>query len=186
MFQSPHTLSPLSNFVKSRADEDEAIFSQVITIGSLLWPFIWYCTVGFSALQSCPILFFPFLWPIVLGIFQLYDFFHERCEDVQDHQQQRIAVIGGIQLDTGTVVSYAFASASLFWAAGNRQNLLPSIRILVLALVICIGFIVPTNNFIDNNQRYTSYVRAAQRVFVNYSMAFIMTALVILLGNCTA
>ena len=122
---------------------------------------------------------------MLLAIFQIYDFYHEKCEEVHDHQVQRIAFIGGLQLDTSTVISFAFASASLFWAVGNRQNLLPSIRILVVALLICIGLIVPTNHFIDNNQQYTTYVRVFQRVCINFALGFVMTALVVLLTNCS-
>jgi uncharacterized oligopeptide transporter (OPT) family protein len=51
-------------------------------------------------------------------------------------------------------------------------------------LLLCIGLIVPTQHFMDNNQRYATYVRVAQRVFVNYAMGFLMTALIIVLSNC--
>jgi hypothetical protein len=185
LFGSIYSVSPLSNFIKNRRDEDEMIYLHIITAGTLLWPLLWYTVLGFSCLVKCPLLFIPFIWPILLAAFQIYDFYHEKCEDVNDHQVQRIALIGGLQLDTSTVISFSFATSSLFWSVGNRQNLLPSIRILVVALLICIGLIIPTNHFIDNNQQYTTYVRVFQRVCINFALGFVMTALIVLLTNCS-
>jgi hypothetical protein len=37
---------------------------------------------------------------------------------------------------------------------------------------------------VDNNQQYTTYVRVAQRVFVNYCIGFIITALIVAVTNC--
>lgn len=181
-------MSPLSDYTKTRGDEDELIFFDVLTAGTLFWTLVWFVVMGFDKLYQCPLLFVAFLWPILLGIFQLYDVYYERCENIQDSQQQRMHFIGSIHTDTSTVVSFAFACASLFWAISSRGtgavNVLSSIRILIVALLICIGLIVPTQHFLDNNQRYTTYARACQRVFVNYSLGFILTALMVLLANC--
>ena len=176
--------SPLSSHLKQRGDDDHAIYFHVITIGTLLWPVLWYYVLGFELFKVYPVLFIAFIWPIILGIVQLIDGYYDKCEDIQDHQQQRLSFIGGIHTDTATVISFSFACASLFWAMKNNNNVksntLPSAKIIVLALLICVGFIVPTFNFIDNNQQYTTYIRVSQRVFVNYCMSFIMTSLITL------
>ena len=182
---SRDSLSPLSRFHKQRGDDDSMIYFGILAAGTLCWPLLWHVTIGFNVIEECKLLFIPLLWPIFLGIIQLYDSFYDRCEDVGDHQQQRSTLIGGIQTDTATVISFAFASATLFWAMGGKQNSLPSVRIVIIALLLCIGLIVPTYSFMDNNQRYTSYARVTQRVFVNYSMGLIMTALVMAFSNCT-
>jgi len=180
-------LPPLSHYLKQRRDDDTMIYFNVITVGTLLWTGVWCAVVGWSMAQQCPWILVGLLWPMALGLFQLYDVYYDRCEDAQDHQQQRTHLIGGIHLDTSTVISFAFASATLFWAIGNigdRRNLIPAARIIMVALLLCIGLVVPTQHFVDNNQRYATYVRVAQRVSINYAMGFLMTALMIVLTNC--
>lgn len=184
---SDDVLAPLSNFLKQRHDDDTTVYFNVIVIGTLLWTGIWCAVIGFDTIRACPWILIGLLWPLVMGIFQLYDIYYERCEDTQDHQQQRTHLIGGIHIDTSTLISFSFASATLFWAIGNigdKKNLLPAARIIMVALLICIGFIVPTQHFIDNNQRYATYVRVSQRVAINYAMGFLMTALIVVLTNC--
>jgi hypothetical protein len=178
------TLPPLSNFLKQRGDDDIIIYFHIITIGSLLWPFIWYFVIGLDIIKECPILIIAFLWPILLGLIQLIDVYYDKCEDIQDFQQQRMVLIGGIHTDASTLISFSFALASLLWVLRDQQNPLPSARIVVMALLLCIGFIVPTYHFMDNNQRYTTFIRVAQRVCVNYAMGFIITALIMVLSVC--
>lgn len=182
---SGKTLAPLSKHLKQRGDDDAMIHFNVITIGTLLWPIIWYLTIGFTSIKTCSVLLIAFLFPILLGVFQLYDIYYDKCEDIQDHQQQRTSLIGGIQTDNATIISFAFAMGALFFILKDRENLYPSIKMVIIALIICIALIVPTQNFVDNNQRYTTYIRVAQRIFMNYALGFILAALLILLANCT-
>lgn len=184
---SDKCLAPLSHYLKQRRDDDTMIYFNVITIGTLLWTGLWCAVVGFDLIRQCPWILLGLLWPIALGLFQLHDVYYDRCEDSQDHQQQRAGLIGGVHMDTSTIISFAFASATLFWAVGNigdKRHLIPAARILMVALLICIGFVVPTQHFVDNNQRYATYVRVAQRISVNYAMGFLLTALVVVLNNC--
>lgn len=184
---SDQSLPPLSHYLKQRRDDDTLIYFNVIVIGTLLWTAIWCAVVGIPLIQKCPWILIGLLWPMAMGVFQLHDVYYDRCEDAQDHQQQRTSLIGGIHLDTSTVISFAFASATLFWAIGNagdKRNLVPAARIIMVALMICIGLVVPTQHFVDNNQRYATYVRVAQRISINYAMGFLMTALMIVLTNC--
>lgn len=187
MLCSDRLLPPLSHHMKQRREDDSIIYFNVITIGTLLWGIIWCQSVGMELIQRCPWALIGLLWPIALGVFQLYDIYYDRCEDIQTHQQQRVHLIGGIHIDTSTIISFAFACATFFWAIGNissKQNLIPSARIIVIALLLCIGLIVPTQHFVDNNQRYSTYVRVSQRVTVNYAMGLLITALIIVLTNC--
>jgi hypothetical protein len=184
---SDKCLPPLSHYLKQRRDDDTMIYFNVIAIGTLLWTGLWCMVVGFDLIRQCPWILVGLLWPIALGFFQLHDVYYDRCEDAQDHQQQRTHLIGGIHLDSSTVISFAFASATLFWAIGNigdKRNLIPAARIIMFALLICIGLVVPTHHFVDNNQRYATYVRVAQRISINYAMGLLMTALVVVLTNC--
>jgi hypothetical protein len=182
------TLAPISRFLRQRGDDDAVIYYNVMAIGVLLWPMLWYITIGFDALKECPTLFIAFLWPIVLGIFQLVDIYYDKHEDVQDSQQQRITLIGSIHSDGAAIVSFAFAIGSLYWSVsrttGDHINLIPSVRIIIVSLLVCIATIVPLSHFANNNQRYSTVARVAQRVFVNYAVGFIIGALIIILAHC--
>jgi hypothetical protein len=184
---SDDILPTLSHFLKQRRDDDMLIYFNVLVIGTLLWTGIWCAVIGFDTIRVCPWILIGLIWPIAIGIFQLYDIYYDRCEDTQDHQQQRTHLIGGIHVDTSTIISFSFASATLFWAIGNigdKKNLLPAARIIMVSLLLCIGLVVPTQHFVDNNQRYATYVRVSQRVIINYAMGFLMTALIVVLTNC--
>ena len=186
-FTSDDTLPPLSQHMIQRREDVSMIYFNVMTIGTLLWPVLWVSVVGIDLIKDCPLAFLGLLWPFLLGIFQLYDIFYDRCEDIRDHQQQRATLIGGVHVDTSTVVSFAFASATLLWSIGNlglKLNLIPSARLIMATLLLSVSFVIPTQNFIDNNQRYSVYVRVGQRVCVNYATGFLLTALIIILSNC--
>jgi hypothetical protein len=179
-------ISPLSPYIKQRGDEDSIIYFNVIVMGTLFWPILWHSIIGINIFQYSPIMIIPFMWPIVLGILQLIDVYYDRYEDAHDHQTQRITLVGSIQADTVTVVSFAFAMGTLFWRIDDRQVIVPSVKIVAIALLICVAFIVPTYHAIDNNQKYTTYIRVFQKVLVNYSVGFIMTALIGVLANSWA
>ena len=181
---SGKTLSPLSKYIKQRGDDDSVIYFSVLVAGTLLWPLIWFLALGPEPVKKCPILLVALLWPIGLGIFQLYDVYYDRCENVDDHQHHRASLITGITGDTATIITVSFAIGTLFMVLGIKQQLFSPARLIVIGLIICIGLIFPTNHFVDNNQRYTIYVRMAQRVFVNYCIGFIITALVVAVTNC--
>jgi hypothetical protein len=178
------TLSPLSRYIKQRGDDDTIIYFSVIAIGTLLWPMLWFFALGPDIVKKCPTLLIALLWPIGLGIFQLYDIYYDRCENIEDHQSHRASLITGITGDTATIITVSFAIGTLFIVLGIKQQLFSPARLLVIGLIICIGLIFPTNHFVDNNQQYTTYVRVAQRVFVNYCIGFIITALIVAVTNC--
>ncbi len=182
-----NTLSPISRFLKQRGDDDAIIYFNIMAIGALLWPLVWYFTVGFAALKNCPSLLIAFVWPILLCTFQLYDTYYEWHEDTQDIQDKRHSLVGSIHIDSATVVSFAFAIGSLFWIIKmlqDKHNILPSVRLIIITLIVCIACIIPLTHFVNNNQRYTTVARVSQRIFVNYASGFIMSALIMVLSGC--
>ena len=184
---SERMLPSVSTYMKQRNEDDVMIFFNVSLAGTLLWPLLFVGVLGADIIRQCPWTLIGLLWPIAIGVLQMYDMYYDRCEDIRDNQEQRSHLIGGIHLDSSTVISFAFACATFFWAignVGNKANLMPSARIIMMALLLCIGFIVPTQHFLDNNQRYSIYVRVAQRVGVNCAMGLLITALIIVMTNC--
>ena len=173
-------LSPISGYVKQRGDDDEVIFLHSMVIGALLWGVVWWMLIGFEVFETVPALLMPFFWPILLTLFQIIDTHYDRCEDIQPPHAQRQQLILGIRADTGTIISTSFAIGTLLVALGRTSAHTPPIRLVVVVLLLGIGFIVPTHYFVNNNQRYTVFVRVLQRMIVNYSIGFIMAALVLI------
>ena len=180
-------LPTVSHFTKQRREDDMLIFFNVVVIGTLLWPLIFMNI--FKNIENCPWIVIGFLWPVGIGILQMYDMYFDRCEEVKDHQERRSSLIGGIHFDSSTIISFAFACATFFWAVGNmgnKEKLIPAAKIILTVLLICVCFIVPTQHIIDNSQRYSLYIRAIQRVAVNYTIGLLITALIIIITNCVA
>ena len=187
---SDQFLPPLSPYCKERQCEDNMIYQTVLVVGTLLWPLIWFCFVPFEKLTTCPIISLSLVWPFVIGIFQLYDSFHDKSESTLDFQQHRVVLIGGIHFDANVIISLIFAIIALFWTLSFKYGLVtknvtgPSIKVLILALLVVVALILPTQHNSDNNQKYTSYLRAAQRIFINYCIGFILLALMVIFTNC--
>jgi hypothetical protein len=186
-FVSDNTLPTLSHFTKQRCEDDILIFFNVLMMGTLIWPLLFMNV--FKNIEHCPWILIGLLWPIGLGMLQMYDMYYDRCEEIKDHHERRSSLIGGIHLDTSTIISFAFACATFFWAIGNlgnKEKLIPAARVILTVLLICVGFIIPTEHIVDNSQRYSLYIRAMQRVAMNYMIGLLITALIIVITNCVS
>ena len=178
-------LPRLSHFMKHRREDDVLIFFNVIMCGTLLWPLLFFTV--FKHIDVCPWILIGLLWPVCLGILQIYDMYYNRCEEIHDVQERRVVMISGINVDTSTIISFAFACATFFWAIGNlgnKEKLIPAARLILVVLLICIAFIVPTQHIVDNSQRYCLYIRAVQRVAVNFTIGLLISSLIIVITNC--
>jgi hypothetical protein len=171
-----------SRHLGQRGDDDTVVHYSVLLAGMFLWPVIWDLALGYEILSKNKALWFAFLWPMVLCLFQMYDYSWDTQEDVETVENQRQTTILGVKADSGTIISIAFAMGTIFLVmsrVGDEQALAQAAKLAMIALLICIALIVPTAQYMDNNQKYTVFVRKAQRVFVNYSTGFIMAALLI-------
>lgn len=184
---SDSALPTVSHFTKQRREDDMLIFFNVSFIGAILWPLI-FMTV-FRNIENCPWIVVGFLWPVGMSVLQMYDMYYDRCEETKDNQERRSSLIGGIHFDSSSIVSFAFACATFFWAVGsmgNKEKLIPATKIILTVLLICVLFIMPTQHIVDNSQRYSLYTRAMQRVAVNYTTGLLISALIIIITNCVA
>lgn len=182
---SNYIFSSHSVYARDRGDDDYLLNKSVLLTGILLWPVIWDWVVGYDSLVSYPYLYIALLWPIVLLFFQMYDSTHDYMEDVENVRIQRMNLIKGIQGDSGTIISIAFAMGTIFIVMSRlceERVSQKSVRIIIVALLICISLIVPTTHYADNSQKYSVFVRHSQRVFVNYAIGFIMASLLIMFG----
>jgi hypothetical protein len=178
-------LPKLSHYMKDRREDDVLIFFNVIVCGTILWPLLFFAV--FKHIDVCPWILVGLLWPVCLGILQIYDMYYNRCEEMHDVQERRGVMISGIHIDTSTVISFSFACATFFWAignVGNKEKLVPAARLILVVLLICIAFIVPTQHIVDNSQRYCLYIRALQRVAVNYTIGLLIASLIVVISNC--
>lgn len=184
--RSEKILSPLSRY--NRHEEFLASYTAVV-IGILAWTCVWILVVGFEAIRSCPYILLGCVWVIALGLFQLFDLFHGNCEDTSDSSQRRSRMIRGLHSDTSTIVSMTFATGTLLWAmanVGNKANLFPAAKLVMVSLILSLAFIVPTQRMAGHSQRYVLYVRGAQTVALNYATGFILTALLLIFSNCSS
>lgn len=172
-----------SKYYRARGDEEDSIQYTVLMMGILLWPVIWDCTMGYSSLKIHPFLWLALLWPMVLCYLQMVDYKHDKHEKVQNPHEQRTSSILNLHGDSGTVISISFAMGTIFLAVSRLSNqtiVYQSIKVVMVALLICIALVIPATHYMDNNQPYTAYIRQSQRVFINYATGFIMAALLMM------
>lgn len=180
------TRSSQSFHIKDRGDEDYRIHTSVLAAGIFLWPVVWDYAIGYDKLFKIKSLIFAFLWPCLLLLFQIYDSSHDYREDIDHVETQRTRFLKSLHSDSSTIISIAFAMGTIFLVMsrlGHDETLYLSSRIVITALVICIAFIVPTSNFLNNSQSYTIYVRNLQRVFVTFSIGLIMASLLMMFST---
>ncbi len=175
----------ISKYTNQRGENEMMIYVSVLLIGSLFWPIVFYLIVGWDNIfERIPFASVALIWPIVLCGIQLYDIYHDHLEDIQDLQSKRVSIFSGIQADTSTIVSFSFAIATILWVLGDKQNLVPSAKLVVVVLLFCMAFILPIHQFVDNNQTYALVTRAFQRILMNYMTGLILMSLITVLTSC--
>lgn len=173
-----HPLSKQSEYQRTRGDDDLWILLCILTAGSFVWLFItrWITT----HVSSHGAMMIGLFWPILFGIFQLLDFYHDRWETLQDVNNNRRPVVKSIREESATLISFIFAMGAILFAVGNREKTTPAIRLMLIALILCIGFIATTHWLGNHFQRSAVMWKSMQRVLVNYATGFLLCAQIVI------
>jgi hypothetical protein len=160
--------------------EDEQMRAKMMAIfasGAVLWPLLWYMSIGRVVLygnrgQPSILLLAGALWPqVMLGV------------DMRAMQDRKLDaktnnLVSALQDDANALIGIAFAFAMMMVATyANQQKQMYSGMLMVLfALVLCIAFVVPQP--ISRKDSNGAFLAAAvQRVVFIYAVGFLITAL---------
>jgi hypothetical protein len=164
--------------LNSGAEENEdqkmrATIMTILAVGSLLWPLIWYLSIGSVVLQGNSVLpLFGAFWPQIMLLLDL------RATKQKGLTASTNNLIGSLQEDANSLIGIAFAFAMMMVAtyANQRKEMYSAMLMVLFALVICIAFVVPQP--LAKEKSNQAFVWATcQRVVFAYAMGFLLTAL---------
>lgn len=160
--------------------QDEQMRAKMMTIfmgGSVLWPFLWYLSIGNVVLygnDKSPslLLLAGAIWPQVMLAMDMRAM-RDRELDAKSNN-----LVASLQDDANALIGIAFAFAMMMVATyANQQKQMYSGMLMVLfALILCIAFVVPQP--ISRKNSNDAFVAAGmQRVVFVYAVGFLITAL---------
>ena len=171
-----------SNHAGDREDSIRFYSASLQTLGIVLWPLVFNAVIGLKQIATQPAYMFGLLWPMVILLAQLK-------ADRVDLNHQNQPIVPSAYKDTGMILSVVLPMSGLLISAWpdeqkkNRQNVT---RILMFAIMMSIAFILPLGNLSGDDHEPSdaaTLVQTSQRVFLNYSIGFIILALTAFLGG---
>lgn len=156
-----------------RGDRLRLANATVNMIGLLLWPVFWDISVGLPVLCSSPMLIIAFLWPFLVTFVQLK---HEHYRTTEEGD----VILPPVNVDSGVIVSIIFAMATLLVTIPKTSA--TSQSLLMYSLLLCVIFVVPLGH-LEPSSGSADVIQATQRVCLNYSIGFIIAAIVMYLQS---
>ena len=163
-----------SSAEEQRGDKVKILNAGVTLAGTLAWPVVWDCTVGYSELVRKPWMVSGFLWPMVMNMMQLFTSTTRPCTTSHD---VRIPFIAAPYGDAAMLISTIFAMGTLLSMSQKGEHPEVLKTYLMYSLLLCIAFIVPTAHF-NPGYATSAAVRSGQRVLLNYSIGYVISAVV--------
>ena len=143
----------------------------ILSVGAALWPLLYYFAAGKSVIDKDNKYFLiGFVWPFFM---LTYDMIKLGNANVTAKSTN---IVENVQIDANSLIQTAFAFAMLSLGGGLNGDKKLTITLVMLSLMVCISFIVPTPAA-SKDSRGAVVAAAAQRVLFYYSVGFIVTAL---------
>ena len=157
-----------------RREKARIVVAGVYAAGLLLWPVICSTIIGWDKIKAHPILGIAFAWTV--GAFA-WELFANMGEET-DHEAMRAT--GDTRTNANVIIGAAWAVGSLLAvvrATGSQSS--DGARILLMALVLCIAFVIPLP--IDENPRTirSRVVRSSQRSVLYYAVGLFIAGIII-------
>lgn len=162
---------------ETETEQTRAKMMAIFASGSVIWPFLWYVTIGRIVLyndSSAPsmLILVGAFWPqIMLGL----DMRAVQDKGVDAHTNN---LVSSLQDDANALIGIAFAFAMMMVAsyAHRKKQMYSGMLMVLFALVLCIAFVVPQP--ISQKDSNAAFLAAAvQRVVFLYAVGFLITAL---------
>lgn len=157
---------------KENADQNmRAQLLCIMSIGAACWPLLYYFAAGKAVIDKNNSYFLlGYVWPmIMIG----YDMTKLGASHITAESNN---IVESVQIDANSLIQTAFAFAMLSLGGGLVGDKKLTITLVMLSLMLCISFIVPTPAA-SKNSRGAVIAAATQRVLFYYAVGFIVTAL---------
>jgi len=168
--------------LEDREDKIRFYAATVQLLGIVLWPIIWNATVGFRHLNKQPAIIFGLLWPMVVLLVQLQS---DQIDVNDDHRP----IVPSSYKDTGLILTVVFSLSTLLMSTqgdAHAQNRKKMTHLLMFAIMLSMAFMLPLGNMTGEEHENTTpsmILQASQRVFLNYAIGFVISAITLFLGG---
>lgn len=157
--------------------EKTRILSSGITAAMLIfWPILFGLVVGWHVVAKNPIVIVGFIWAAVILVWDIYT----SCAhpETGSDAQKRVA---DTKTNANIIVGAAWAVGALLAVINTQGRTQPArgARILLMALVMCIAFVIPIILDIDPRTLMARSVRAAQRSVLQYSIGLFVAGIIV-------
>lgn len=165
-------------YCDERGHRFKILNTTVSLMGLLLWPVVWDLTMGYNLLFQSPLAIAGFLWPMIINLIQM----------ISTKARGRSKTVG-VYRDASAIISIGFAIGTLLISQVGQNNLsslegqkvLPA---LLYSLLLSIAFVVPIAH-IEPNYTSSVTIKSTQRTFLNYSVGFVITGILMYLTSYT-
>ena len=157
----------------------KATLLTILACGALLWPAVWYLSIGRIILQTSGFfVLFGAIWPQLMLTIDMLSLPHH-----EDIRPENLGIVGSVQDDANSLIGVAFAFAMMMLStyASAKKEIYGSLMMVMFALIICIAFVVPqpiTKK--DDDSRMVGAI--TQRTIFAYAMGYLLTALCVVIG----
>ena len=160
------------------------VTSSIYCVGALLWPVVFYfiAASSYAALRD-PYIVFGFLWPLVLLMMDIA-FVTQRFRRSESEEESLSNELRG---SGGMLIGAAWAVGALLAVIASKKIVSPAsggegwsetaARLVLIALLLCIAFLIPSPQ--HNARSYFSLqYRSAQKVMLNYAIGLFVVGVV--------
>lgn len=146
----------------------------VNAVSLLLWPCLFSGAVGWNVISKNPIVLLGFGWTILMILWDATT--RAENESIQDAVQKN----GNTKNNANIIVGAAWAVGSLLMVVSKQSQQSPqAAKILLLSLVMCVGFIIPTMIEFDVRTPLARAMRKIQRNALHYAIGLFVTGITI-------
>lgn len=155
--------------------DEQSLRAQVMTImsvGAVLWPLLWYYSIGRIVLSDGSVL--PLAGAVWPSLMLLIDVRGLRRKDISSSNN----LVGSLQDDANSLIGTAFAFGMLMVAyyAKSNKEMYSAMLLVLFSLVICIAFVVP-QPIESKDSREAFFWASVQRTVFAYAVGYLLTAL---------
>lgn len=156
-------------------EKGQTVATGVSTVALLLWPLVFNALVGFNTLKTSPVLLIAYLWTVALIAWEILT--SNRDWETPEEADQRSS---STKMNANVLIGAAWAVGSLLTVVSRSSKQSEhGARILLVALVLCVAFVIPMMVDIDLRSPVAKTMRGLQRTALQYSVGLFVAGITI-------
>ena len=142
----------------------------IFAVGGIAWPLLWILVIKGHVLQKYPPIAIGFIWTFIMIALDMNNVVNGEFPTTGNSEK----FVGAVRPMGSSIIGILFALGSLLATQVDRRASAMASPILLFALLICVGLVVPQPSF--KFKTFSSQtVEALQKTCLNYSTGFIIS-----------